>query len=96
VRDQFAGDETVRRIRDDILEQDRIVLEAINARLRLVAELKEHKTASGYAFEDPAREEALIARLGELNQGPLAPGSLEELYRLVIAIGKRDIYRLRP
>ena len=89
-----AADPTVNRLREAILEQDRMILAAINLRLRLVSELKQHKLEQGYAFEDPGREQRLLATLAAENAGPLSPESVHELFRLVIAIGKRDVYGL--
>ena len=42
------SDAVVRRLREQIAERDRAVLDAVNARLRLVAELKRRKVPVHY------------------------------------------------
>ena len=47
----------MRRLREQIAERDRAVLDAVNARLRLVAELRHHKQSEGIDFVDSEQEE---------------------------------------
>ena len=51
------SDASIQRLRAQIAEQDRVVVDAVNARLRLVAELKRHKDDAGIEFVDPEQEE---------------------------------------
>ena len=52
-----SQDPTIRQLREKVSDVDRGLVEAINARLRLVAQLKSYKDARGFAFVDPEREE---------------------------------------
>ena len=51
------------RLRAEISALDRTLVETVNRRLALVAELKRHKEANGVAFLDPERERQLLADL---------------------------------
>ena len=64
------SDAPVRRLREQIAEWDRAVLDAVNARLRLVAELKRHKEGEGIDFVDAGQEERLLQALEQANGGP--------------------------
>ncbi len=55
------ADPVIRSFREQLSDNDRAILEAINTRLELVARLKAHKEARGLDFVDPAREEWVLA-----------------------------------
>ena len=63
---------TLDELREQISAIDRGIFEAINARLRLVAQLKVVKQESGLAFVDPTREAALFEERIRENSGPLS------------------------
>ena len=80
--------------RERIGELDRAILDAVNARVELVTRLRRHKAENGYPFVDPAREEQLIRQLVAANPGPLSAAAVEELFRAIVEIGKREAARL--
>jgi chorismate mutase len=84
-------DPAVRRLRERIGEQDLAVLAAVNRRIELVRELKEHKLAQGWEFVDRSREEELLAALVAENQGPLSEAGLRKLFAEVLALTKREL-----
>ena len=84
-------DPTVRRIRDEISDLDRAILDTINARLELVAELKRHKDEQGLPFIDPERERQLLDDLLSGNRGPLSETGLRELYCELLDLMKREV-----
>lgn len=84
-------DPTVRRIRDEISDLDRAILDTINARLELVAELKRHKDEQGLPFIDPERERQLLDDLLSANRGPLSETGLRELYCELLDLMKREV-----
>lgn len=86
-------DPTVRRIRDEISDLDRAILDTINARLELVAELKRHKDEQGLAFIDPERERQLLDDLLSANRGPLSETGLRELFCELLDLMKREVSR---
>lgn len=91
----MSGDETVRALRERISAVDRSIIEAVNARIELVAELKRYKEENGLSFLDPERERQLLAELEELNGGPLSPRGLRDLVAAVLDLTKREVARER-
>jgi Chorismate mutase type II. len=47
-------DPVIQQFRDKISDNDRALVEAVNARLRLVAQLKAYKESRGIDFVDPS------------------------------------------
>ncbi len=78
------------RVRAEIAAVDRELLELVNRRLELVAEIRALKEANGLPFLDPGQEERLLARLQESNAGPLSADGVEHLFREVLALAKRE------
>ena len=89
-----AGDTTVSSYRERITAVDREIVDAVNRRIALVAELHAHKRAQGYPMRDPGREQALIASLSTSNAGPISEQRLAELYRLLLEICTGEAARL--
>ena len=85
------GDETVESYRKRIAAADRALVEAVNARIGLVAELKAYKEARGISFLDPDRERELMRALQEANPGPLSEDGLRDLVEHVLALTKREL-----
>jgi chorismate mutase len=88
-----ASDPTIRRLREEISEVDRAIVAAVNARLELVARLREYKASNGIPFLDPERERELLDELASANRGPLSSDGLRELFREVLDLTKREVRR---
>ena len=88
-----STDPLVRQLREQITDTDRSIVDAINARLKLVARLKKYKEERGYAFFDPAREQWMLQYLSRANRGPLSKDGLEELYKEILDLTKREVAR---
>lgn len=86
-------DAEVRELRERLSENDARIVDAINTRLELVAELKRLKEERGYDFLDPAREEWLLRHLAERNRGPLSEEGLREVHRALLDLTKREVTR---
>jgi chorismate mutase len=84
-------DPVVRELRERINEVDHAILEAANARLELVRQLREHKLAQGWDFLDPSREERLVDGLARANPGPLSEGAVRQLFTDLLALTKREL-----
>jgi chorismate mutase/prephenate dehydratase len=84
-------DPVIAEIREGITGADEEILTAVNRRLELVARLKRHKEEHGIAFLDPGREAALLAHLREANPGPLSDEGVEELFRSILDLVKREV-----
>lgn len=84
-------DPVVAALRDLITAVDERVVEDLNTRLRLVAELREKKRERGLPFLDPDRESALLAHLKAANSGPLSDEGLERLVAFVLQLVKDEL-----
>ena len=90
-RPEPADDPVVRQLREQISDNDRAIVDAINRRLKLVARLREYKAARGYEFVDPSREEWMLAYLTRANRGPLSSDGLREIYGALLELTKREV-----
>ena len=89
--DEASADPVVRQLREQISDNDRALLEAVNKRLKLVARLKDYKGSRGYEFVDPNREELMVRYLERVNGGPLSRDGLHELFESILALTKREV-----
>jgi len=78
-------------LREQVSDNDRALIEAINARLRLVAKLKSYKESRGFDFVDPDREEWMLRDVSRSNRGPLSQDGLEEIYTAILDLSKREV-----
>jgi len=78
-------------LREQVSDNDRALIEAINARLRLVAKLKSYKESRGLDFVDPDREEWMLRDVSRSNRGPLSQKGLEEIYTAILDLSKREV-----
>ena len=85
-----AGDR-IEELRARIDANDRAIVEGVNERLRLVAELWRLKDESGTDRMDPQRERRLLEQLRAANGGPLSAEGLESLVRELLALTKREL-----
>jgi chorismate mutase len=86
-------DPLIRQLREQISDTDRAIIDAVNARLKLVARLKAYKESRGIAFVDPEREEWMLNYLTRANQGPLSPEGLNEIFSELLDLTKREVAR---
>jgi chorismate mutase len=84
-------DPVIQQFRDQISDNDRALVEALNARLRLVSKLKAYKETRGIAFVDPEREEWILRDLARANRGPLTEDGLRTFYEEIFALTKREV-----
>jgi chorismate mutase/prephenate dehydratase len=70
---------------------DAEILALVNRRLELVAEIRAYKEAHDIAFLDPGQEERLLARLRELNGGPLSAEGVDRLFGEILALVKDEL-----
>jgi chorismate mutase/prephenate dehydratase len=86
-------DPLIKQLRQQISDTDRSIVDAFNARLRFVAQLKGYKESRGIDFLDPEREEWLLQHLMQANRGPLSADGLKELFEEILDLTKREIRR---
>ena len=86
-------DPLIKQLRQQISDTDRSIVDAINARLRIVARLKLYKESRGIDFVDPEREEWMLQYLQRANRGPLSKEGLQELFEEILDLTKREVGR---
>ena len=85
-------DPVVRELRGRITEADRAILAAVNERIELVRELREHKRANGLRLPRPRRARSGCSHaLADENPGPLSEDGLRELFGDLLALTKREL-----
>jgi chorismate mutase len=86
-----SDDPVLDELRAQITAADHAILDAINMRIELVARLKRHKQTVGLDFLDPGREARLLRELAETNPGPLSAEGMDELFRTILDLVKREV-----
>ena len=86
-----TDDPFVLKIRREISDLDSSLVELVNKRLRLVAQLKRYKDEHGIGFVDLAREEWMLRYLQRANRGPLSGEGLAELYHQLLDLTKQEV-----
>ncbi len=71
----------LRQTLDDI---DNEIASLLARRARVILEVADFKKQHGGSVYDPQREDAIIARLREMNPGPLPDETVERIYRKII------------
>ena len=88
-----AIDPFISQVREQISDNDRRIVEAINTRLELVARMRSYKNSRGIAFHDRDREERLLRHLQQANPGPLSQEGLEEIFLTLLELTRREVAR---
>jgi chorismate mutase len=81
----------VERLRAAIDANDRAIVEAVNERLRLVADLWQVKRDLRVDRLDPEREHSLRQALAAANRGPLSEAGLQRLIDELLALTKSEL-----
>lgn len=72
-------------IRDQIDQHDRQIVELLNQRLALAAEIGKLKRSTGGQIYVPEREDAVLRKVSALNQGPIKNEALQAIYREIMS-----------
>ena len=83
--------ERFEEIRAEIVRNDEVIVEAVNRRLDLVAELWELKAQLGLETVDPDRERRLRTALAEASTGRLSADGLDRLITDLLDLTKREL-----
>ncbi|HZT45954.1 MAG TPA: chorismate mutase [Gaiellaceae bacterium] len=86
-------DPVIKQFREQISDTDRAIVDAVNERLKLVAQIKAYKESRGLGFLDLEREEWMLQYLTRANRGPLSSEGLRELFTLILDLSKREVSR---
>ena len=71
-------------LRSRVDEVDQELIRILNERARIVQELGKIKTEAGKPLFDPKREEEILRRVAEENEGPIYNSSMREIFELIM------------
>ncbi len=74
----------VRELRERVDEVDGELVWILNERARLVQEIVATKAEAGRPLFDPRREEEILRRVAEMNEGPIYDSSMREIFELIL------------
>jgi chorismate mutase len=74
----------IRELRSRVDEVDRELIRILNERARIVQEIVAIKAEAGKPLFDPRREEEILRRVVEENEGPIYDSSLREIFELIL------------
>ena len=77
-------EERVRELRARVDEVDQELLRVLNERARIVQEIMAIKAETGAPVYDPRREEEILRRVVELNEGPIYDASMRDIFELIL------------
>jgi chorismate mutase len=86
-------DPVIRQFRDQISDNDLKIVDAINKRLKLVAQLRAYKEERGMDFVDQDREAWMLTYVSRANKGPLSSEGLREIYDHILSLTKAELLR---
>ncbi|MFB3891476.1 MAG: prephenate dehydratase [Phycisphaerae bacterium] len=75
------GNDELAALRRKIDDLDKQIVELLNERARVVVGIGKAKQVNGVPIYAPDREQAVLNRIAEINQGPLPPKTLLAIYR---------------
>jgi chorismate mutase len=84
-------DPVISQLREQISDNDRALVAALNRRLELVGRLKAYKESRGLEFVDHEREEWMLRDLMRANRGPLTRDGLRQIYEDILDLTKREV-----
>ncbi len=74
----------IRELRSRVDEVDQELIRILNERARIVQEIMTIKAETGKPVFDPKREEEILRRVVEENEGPIYDSSLREIFELIL------------
>ena len=83
-------------LRAEIEALDRRLLETLNRRLELVAEVRRHKDAAGERWIDAEREAELLESHVAANGGPLSERGVRAIFSAILDVLKQEVAADRP
>ncbi len=84
-------DPVIKQFREQISDNDLKIVELINKRLKLVAQLKTYKEDHRVEFFDPDREQWMMTFVARANKGPLSADGLRQIYGELLALTKQEL-----
>lgn len=74
----------IEELRSRVDEVDRELIRILNERARIVQEMVEVKAQVGKPLFDPKREEEILRKVAEVNEGPIYDSSMREIFEIIL------------
>ena len=74
----------IRELRVRVDEVDGELIRVLNERARIVQEIMAIKAETGAPIYDPKREEEILRRVVEQNEGPIFDSSMRDIFELIL------------
>jgi chorismate mutase len=87
--DAPSVERAMKRLRENIDQVDSVLVKLLNQRARWALEIGEVKKGADLPIYQPDREKAVLARVQELNRGPLGQAAVQRLFERIIDESRR-------
>ena len=81
---QKDAEARIRELRARVDEVDGELIRILNERARIVQEIMAIKAEAGAPVYDPKREEEILRRVVERNEGPIFDSSMRDIFELIL------------
>ncbi len=82
--DEAGTQSRIEDLRSRVDEVDRELIRNLNERARIVQEIVAIKAEAGKPLFDPRREEEILQKVAEQNEGPIYDTSMREIFELIL------------
>src|ERR671914_1552663 len=82
--DEMGTQNSIEDLRIRVDEVDRELIRILNERARIVQEIVAIKAEAGKPLFDPRREEEILQKVAEENEGPIYDSSMREIFELIL------------
>jgi chorismate mutase len=82
--DNASAQNRIEDLRSRVDEVDRELIRNLNERARIVQEMVAIKAEAGKPLFDPRREEEILRKVAEENEGPIYDSSIREIFELIL------------
>ena len=82
--DEMGTQNSIEDLRSRVDEVDRELIRILNERARIVQEIVAIKAEAGKPLFDPRREEEILQKVAEQNEGPIYDTSMREIFELIL------------
>ncbi|HLM77581.1 MAG TPA: chorismate mutase [Rubrobacteraceae bacterium] len=79
-----STDARINELRSRVDEVDQELIRILNERARIVQEIVAIKAEAGKPLFDPKREEEILRRVAEENEGPIYDTSMREIFEIIL------------
>ena len=79
-----SAEARIRELRVRVDEVDGELIRILNERARIVQEIMAIKAEAGAPVYDPKREEEILRRVVERNEGPIYDSSMRDIFELIL------------